>query len=30
MGVIKDKNLSEGIDTDIRIARILNSCLKNY
>lgn len=30
MGVIKDKNLSEGIDADIRKARILNSCIKNY
>lgn len=29
LGIIPGKNPLEGIETDIRVARILNSCLKS-
>lgn len=29
LGIIPPKDLLEGIEVDIRIAKILNSCLKN-
>ena len=30
LGVLPSRDPMEGIETDIRIARILNSCSKNY
>jgi hypothetical protein len=30
LGVLPPKDPLEGIEVDIQIARILNSCLKNY
>jgi hypothetical protein len=29
LGVLPGKDAMDGIDVDIRVARILNSCLKN-
>lgn len=29
LGVLPAKNLLEGLETDIKVARILNSCLKS-
>ena len=30
LGILPDKDPLEGIEIDIKIAKILNSCLKNF
>ncbi len=30
LGILPPKNYMDGIETDIKIAKILNPCLKNY